>query len=902
MKWLGEWARQLQMLLHRRQFDSDLEEEMRLHLELRQHEQMDSGIPADEARAAARRRFGNTTYLKEESHIAWGWEWLENLARDVRYGVRALLRERAVSGLCVLILALGIGATTALYSVWRTALVFPFEFESNGRWVAVLAGFNRQQTRSWFFSIPEYKDLREQTDIFEDANILHHIMFNLTDNGHPESLDGTAISADGIRNTGVRPILGRSFLPGEDAPGAPNIVVLGYDLWKNRYQGDPNIVGHVIRLNDENYTVVGVMPRYFRLWGTPLWVPLRIDYNESNRSHRAYWVTAMLKKGVSQKQADARLALLARQWEQRDGGQAPEYANLRLWTVEVMKYVTSSMKDAMLVLLAAIGLLLVITCANVANILLARVTARRREVAIRLAMGGSGTRITCQFLTESVLLAVTSGALGLLIAQQSLPLIRRHVIDYVSTEAPEFKFDAFAFLLIAAFSVLVGLIYGIAPAIQARRTSLTDALKEGGRSGPSQHGQWWRKGLVVTQVSLALAVLASASLMTQSYRRLANSDLGFSPAHVIETLLTLPDVAYPGIPQTSSFHRELKQSVSAIPGVEAVGIASSVPMVDRLDRQDFQVEGRAPNSGDSMGGAACRFATPGYFRVLGISLTSGRFFTGNDREDGQRVAMVNETMARRFWPNESALGKHFALGNQYSERIGSGSDSSAAASPAPPEARWITIVGVFHDTRQVSEWGMNTLPEIYLPYAQATTPLRSVRLVVRSERSPQEVLESVRQTVAHLDSSLPLGDSQTMQQVVREAYDTERLALVLLTIFAIVALILAVAGVYALLSYNVAQQTREIGIRMALGAVPRQVLAYVLRSGARLALLGVAVGIGSGILLTRLMTRLLYQVSASDPVMFAGAGLVLFAFALFACYIPARRATRVDPMAALRCE
>jgi putative ABC transport system permease protein len=881
----------------------DFTSEIEAHLQLEIERLREQGLGDEEARATARRSFGNVMQAEERFYESSRCLWWDQFRQDVRYRMRVLLRERGVSTLCVLILALGIGASTALYSVWKAALVFPYEFETNGRWVALLAGFNRQQTRSWFFSIPEYNDLRQLNDIFESVSILQHIMFNLTDNGHPESLDVTAVSADAIRNTGVKPLLGRSFLPGEDAPGGPHVVLISDKLWQRRYQRDPNILGRQIRMNGENYSVIGVMPPYFLLWGTQLWVPLRIDYNESNRSHRAYWVTAILKEGVSQKQADAKLAVIAHHWERQDAGQVPEYANLRLWTEDVMKYVTSSLKDAVLVLLAAITLLLIITCANVTNILLARVTARRREVAVRLALGGSRMRITRQFLTESVLLAVTSGALGLLIAQQSLPLIRRYVIDYVSTEAREFKFDLSAFLFVAALSVLVGLLHGIAPALQASKTSLTDTLKEGGRAGSSRGGQWWRKALVVTQVSLALMVLASASLMMQSYRHLSSSNLGFNPADVLETSISLPEISYPEIPQTFSFFQELQQSVSAIPGVEATGVVSSLPIADRLDRQDFHVEGRAPNAGDSAGGAACRFATPGYFRALQVTLASGRLFTEDDRDGQQLVAIVNETLAKRFWPNESPIGKHIALGNQYSERIASSSTLSVSRSASVRSApRWITIVGVFHDTRQAREWGVTILPEIYLPYAQATTPLRGVRLVVRSLETPSELLESVRQAVSRLDSSLPLGDSKTIEGIVRDAYGTERLALVLLTIFAFVALILAVAGVYALLSYNVGQQSHEIGVRMALGALPRDVLGLVLQSGARLALLGVVVGVVGGVFLTRLMTRLLYQLSASDPFIFAGAAIVLLAFALLACYVPARRAMRVDPLVALRHE
>ena len=886
-------------MLRRKRKLNDFTCEIEAHVQLEQERLREQGLSEEEARAAARRSFGNVLQAQERFYESGRWVWWDHLRQDVRYGVRTLLRERGVSSLCVLILALGIGASTALFSVWKAALVFPYEFESNGRWVAMLAGFNRQQTRSWFFSIPEYSDLRQLSDIFESVSVLQHIMFNLTDDGHPESLDVTAVSADAIRNTGVKPLLGRSFLPAEDAPGGPHVVLISDILWQRRYQRDPNILGRQIRMNDEYYSVIGVMPPYFLMWGTQLWVPLRLDYNEPNRSHRAYWVTAMLRKGVSQKQADARLAVVAHHWEQRDGGQVPEYASLRLWTEDVMKYVTSSLKDAVLVLLAAITLLLIITCANVTNLLLARVTARRREVTIRLALGGSRTRITRQFLTESVLLALVSGALGMVIAQQSLPLIRRYVIDYVSTEAREFKFDVSALLFVTVLSVLVGLLYGIAPAIQASQTSVMEALKEAGRAGPSPRGQWWRKTLVVTQISLALVVLASASLMMQSYRRLSNAALGFHPDHVLEANISLPEISYPAIPQTLSFYRELQRSVSELPGVQASGVVSSLPMYDRLDRQDFHVDGRAANTSDSAGGAACRFATPGYFSAMQIYLAAGRLFTDDDRDDRQPVAIVNETLARRFWPNQSAIGKRIAMGNQYSERIAPTGAATVSTASAP---RWMAIVGVIYDTRQAPEWGMEILPEIYLPLAQSNAALRSVRLVVRSQRTPAQVLESLHQIVARLDPAIPLGNAQTIEEIVAETYGTERLVFVLLTIFALVALVLAVAGVYALLSYNVSQQTHEIAIRMALGALPREILTLVLQSGARLSLLGSVVGVVGGVLLTRLMKRLLYQLSASDPVIFASAALVVLAFALLACYIPARRAIRVDPLVALRYE
>jgi putative ABC transport system permease protein len=899
MRTLRAWLLRFSNLFRKSRTDGEFEAEMRSHLELHIQDNLHVGMSPEEARRQALLKLGGLEQTKELYRERRSLPLFESFFQDVRVGARALLKERGVSLICILVLALGIGASTALYSVWRSALIFPYDFENNGRWVAMVAGFNRQQTHSYFFSASEYNDLRHLGDIFESVSALQHIMFNLTDNGRPESFDVTAVSADAIRNTGVQPLLGRSFLPGEDVPGGPHVVLISSILWQRRYQSDPNILGKQIRMNGEDYSVIGVMPPYFLMWGTQLWIPLHLDPNELNRSHRAYWVTAMIKKGVTLKQADARLAIVAQQWEYEHSGQTPEYSNLSLSTQDILEGINASIKNAMLVLLAAIALLLVITCANVTNILLARVTARRREVAIRLAIGGSRTRITRQFLTESVLLSVVAGAAGLLLAWQSVPLIGGLIVNYVATEAREFKLDFTAFLFMVLLSVFIGLVYGIAPAIHATKTSLTDTLKEGGRNtGGSRGSQWWQRTLVVTQVSLALVVLAAASLMIQSYSRLANSDLGFNPNGVFVANLSLPGLSYPATSQSFSFYQELQRSASAMPGVEASGVVSSLPIYDRLDRQDFHIEGRAANASDSTGGAVCRFASPGYFRVLQISLASGRVFTDDDREGREPVAVVNETLAKRFWPNESAIGKHIELGNQYSERIA----SSALGSSPDSTPRWFTIVGVVQDTRQRQDWDSEILPEIYLPFAQSTATLRDMRLVVRSQQNSAQLLESLRQVVARMDAALPFGSSETMQEIVRAAYGTERLALVLLTIFAAVALVLAVAGVYALLSYNVSQQSHEIGIRMALGALPREVLALILRSGTRLALLGVVIGVVSGFFLTRLMKSLLYQVSASNPFIFAGTAVVLLVFALLACYVPARRATRVDPMVALRHE
>ena len=894
MRRLRAWFLRLGGLLDRERCERELAEELESHLQMHIEDNLRAGMSAEGARRQALIKLGGIEPTKEQCRERHGLPVLETLMQDVRVGVRGLLRARGISMVCVLVLALGIGASTALYSVWRAALVFPYSFESNGRWVAVLAGLNRQETSSWFLSVPEFNDLRQLTDVFESVSALQHMSFNLTDNDRPEEIGATATTANAIADTGVAPQLGRLFLAGEDAPGGPHVVLLSDVLWRRRYFADPNIVGKQIRMNGEDHTVIGVMPPRFRMWGSEMWVPLPLDQTEQNRSNRAYWVTAMLRKGVSQKQADARLAVVAHQWEQLEGNRTPEYASLRLWTEDVMEGVNRSLKNALLVLLAAIALLLVITCANVAGLLLARAHTRRREVAIRLALGGGRLRIVRQFLTESVILAAIGGAGGLLLAWRSVPLIGGMVVDYVSTEAGEFKLDPSAFLFLLILSVAMGLLFGFAPALQAIRISLTRTLKEGGRNvGETRRGQWPRKILVVTEISLALIVLAAAGLMIRSYHGLANSDLGFDHDHVLQVGVPLPANSYRASAQTLSFFHELQRSVSALPGVEVSGLVSTLPLYDRLDQRDFAIEERS-GSADARGSAAYRIVTPDYFRVLKIHLDSGRLLSDDDRQGGRLVAVVNETFAKRYWPNQSVLGKRIDLGNRYSERLASG------RSPASPER--LTIVGVIGDVRQRREWKDEIEPEICVPYAQTAEAVRSMRLVVRSRLVSSQLMESLRSIVHRMDSGLPLSDVGTMNEILRDAYGTERLALLLLTVFAGVSLLLAVAGVYALLAYVVSQQSHEIGIRMALGAEPREVLRHWLAQGARLAVVGVTTGIAGALVLTHAMASLLYKVSATDPWTFAGTAVLLLSLALLACYVPARRATRVDPMVALRYE
>jgi predicted permease len=880
----------------RKHSDADLDAEIRGYADLLADEKIRAGMHPDQAQRAARLALGGgldhaSLTMKETIREARPGAWLDSFAQDVRYGARLLRKSPGFTIIAVLTLGLGIGASTALFSVWQAALVFPYAFEMNGKWIAILGGFDRQQASSWYFSSSEFADLQKITDVFDDVLALQHVNFNLTDSGRPEFARATAVTANALRATHVEPLLGRVFLRGEDSSSAPNVVVIGDRLWQRRYQRDPQIIGRSMRLNGQTYTIVGVMPPRFLLWGTDMWVPLHLDPNDRNRSNRTYWVTAMVKPGVSMKQVNARLAVAAHQWEADRTAATPEYANLRLWAVDILSVINEPLRDAMLVLLAAIALLLTITCANVANLLLSRAHARRREVAVRLALGARRGHIIRQLLTESVILSALGGAFGFLLAWWGVPLIGSMIIDYSATEAGEFRIDQKAFWFMLVLSLFVGVFCGLVPAFHAAEASLIETLKTAGKqSGSGHRGKFSRRVLVGAETCLALIVLVAAGLMIRSYARLSASSLGLSPDHVTVVHIPLPP-AYPTQQEVNSFYESLQSQVAAIPGTSVVGLASSVPISDRLDRQDFHVVGRAANSSDGTGDTVRETVSSNYFAALRIPIKAGRAFSDGDREGNRNVVIVNEAMAKRYWPAVSPVGQEIELGNQFSENF------SAAAAPSR-----LLIVGVAGDTRQERETDREILPEFYIPFLQSSSAIHSMNLLVRSGAAEATVTESVRNIVARLDPALPVGGTESMDEIVRNAYGTERLALVLLSVFAGAALIIAMAGIYAVLAYDVARQTHEIGIRMALGARRSDVLRVVMGAGLKPALAGAVVGLVAALAGTRVMNALLYGVAPWDPLTFACVAALLFLVAALACWIPARRAMRVDPVVALRHE
>jgi predicted permease len=879
--------------------DADLDAEIRSYAYHLADEKARDGMSASEARRTARAELGGIAHASlaasESIRESRPGAWLESFAQDVRYAARLLRKSPGFTIVAVLTLALGIGAGTALFSAWQAALVFPYDFEMNGRWVAIHGGFDRQQASSWFFSASEYADLRQVKDVFADVSALQHVDFNLTDSGHLDSGRATALTVGELQSTGVAPLLGRAFLPGEDAPGSPNVVIISDRFWHHRYQGDPQIIGRSIPMDGASYTIVGVMPARFLLWGTDMWIPLRFDPNDRNRSNRTYWVTAMVRPGISPKQVNARLALLAQQWESDHRAEAPEYAGLRLWCDDIMAFQNSTLRNAMLVLLAAIALLLVITCANVANLLLSRAHARRREVSVRLALGARRGRIVRQFLIESMILSALGGACGFLVAWWSVPQIGAMVVDYVTTEAGEFKVNWQAFCFALGLSLLIGLLYGVFPALHASKASLLEALKATGKQGGGNpRARFARRTLVAAETCLSIVILVAAGLVIRSYARLSSSDPGFSSDHVYVISVPLPPSSYPQRADVESFYQALQSSVAALPGTHLAALTSWTPIADRLDRQDFHIAGRPADSADGSGDAVLQTISADYFTVMGISIKEGRVFSAEDRRGSRNVVIVNQSLAKRYWPHDSPLGREIELGNQYSERV-------SASGPGAFPVRYL-IVGVAGDTRQTRDSNDEILPQVYAPFLQSALVFRSMELVVRADSSDSSLTSAVRGIVARLDPALPVRFAQPMSEVVRDAYGTERLALVLLTIFAAAALVIAMAGIYAVLAYEVARQTHEIGIRMAVGARRFQVLRTVMVGGLTPALAGAALGLCGALAATHLMNDLLYGIAPFDPLTFSAVTLLLLLVATVACYIPARRAMCVDPVVALRHE
>jgi predicted permease len=804
------------------------------------------------------------------------------LLQDLKYAARMLAKAPAFTAFAVGVLALGIAANTSIFSFANTVLLRPLPYRDADRLVAVwedasAIGYPRNTP-----AVGNFLTWNEQNRSFEDMAAIQEASFSLTGGTNPEEVLGRGVSWNLFRILGMSPLLGRDFVAEDDRAGAARVAILSHSLWQQSFGGDRNIVGRKIQLDGENYDVIAVMPRGFAFPDreSAIWVPSAFtDEERANHSNHFLEVVGRLKPGVTLAQTNADLAGIARNLAEKFPS---TNTKIGAFAVPLRQDRVGNLDLAIYVLLGAVGFVLLIACANVANLLLARATGRQREFAVRTALGADRGRIIRQLLTESVLLALLAGAIGMLLSNWGAAFLAQLVPNGIP-RATAAAIDARVFLFSLAISMATGIVFGIVPALRVSSVNLSDSLKQaGGRSGLGAQGKFTRDMLVVVEVALAMVLLTGAGLMIESFEKVRQADPGFRAEHVLVMHVPLPETKYPDLAKRTAFFDQALDRVGHLPGVDSAGITTWVPLTNRGGSSGVTIEGRPDPGPGNVLDANTRVVSKDYFRTMGVTLKSGRFFDGTERVDSPPVAIINETMARQFWPGENPIGRRFKNGT--------------FTSTAP----WATIIGIVGDMHQMG-LDVPARAEKYYPYAQFKF-FAPRYLVVKTAADPAEMATAIRQQIWAVDKTQPVADVMSMKAIVDEELSPREMQATLLGSFAAIALILASLGIYAVLSYAVAQRTQEIGVRMALGAQPADVLRMVIGQGLALSFAGIGIGLAGALILTRVLGSLLYGVSATDPITFAGVTVLLTAVAVLACYVPARRAMRVDPMVALRYE
>lgn len=868
-------------LFLRNRIEHELDAEVKSYLIQLIDEKVAAGLSPRDAHREALLELEGAEQVKEQVRDVRTGALAEQLLQDTRYALRMLRRNPGFTAITVITLALGIGVNTAIFSLVDGILLRPLPYEQPDRLVRVVQSQRQLGLDTWNLSQASFTALRDNSHSFEAVGAYSTGGANLTGDGDPERLAIANVSADFFNVFGIPPILGRGFRSGEDAAGKNAICVLSFGLWQRRFAGDPNIVGRAVNLNSAEVEVVGVMPAGFSFPRpqTDLWMPLALNPTRT----APYFLRAVARLGngvsVSGAQGETTTVLWDYARQHPDAGES----RIPLDNGSALKTIVTPLKDAMIgstekpliILLCAVGLVLLITCANVGNLLLARANSRVREISVRFALGATPSRVARQLLTESVVLAFIGAAIGMLLAWLGVRMLDKLPIDgipRIEVVAVDGRVMAFT----AGVGLLTGLLFGLMPALRAYRMGIVAGMHEGGRGGAS--GRRSSAVLVAAQFALSFVLLIGAGLLLKSFQRLQSVDLGFNPENLLTMSVALPARKYPRPESAVQFYNSLIDRMRSLPGMRAASLSTSVPFSGDSNSDNFIVEGHEPATGEEGLQAQLLSMTPGNLQAMGIPLRRGRDFLESDTSDSQLVAIVDETLARMYWPDGDALGKRV-------ETTG--------------DMQWMTIVGVVGGIKE-AEIAENLQPHIYAPLAQQ--PSSYVKLALRTQASPNAAIGAIRSAVSELDPDIPVYSIRSMNEVIGRTLNSQRLTNLLLTSFSVLALALAAVGIYGTMSLYVGSRKNEFGIRMALGAQPGALLRLVLREGLVLCVAGVCVGLVGALFLTRTIASLLFQVSSTDPIVFTAVPLLLVIVAMIACFVPALRASRVDPITALRHE
>jgi putative ABC transport system permease protein len=812
---------------------------------------------------------------------------MDTLLQDLRYSFRRLAKSPAFTGIVVLTLALGIGANTAIFSAVNAVLLRPLPYRDSRQLVTIEHLYPSLDLEAPV-SVPGFLDYKRKSRSFTSMAVQTGWQANLTGIDEPVRLQGQRVTGEFFTTLQVPALRGRTLQPGEDSAGHDRVAVLSYDAWRRIFGGASDIVGRSISLNGESYEVVGVMPSGFRDFfnrNAEVWAPLVFQpdqMTDDNRTTEFLNLTARMRPGVPVEQAAGEMRTIAEQLKRDYPDNYPDNWSLLVTPLSIQA--TGNVRPALLVLLGAVGFVLLIACANVANLLLARAATRSKEIAVRTALGATRERLLQQLMTESALVSLAGGAVGLLLAYAGVRALVAADIRNIP-RSDEIGIDGTVMLFTLGVSLLAGVLFGLAPAVHTATPDLHGALKEGGRGTTADRGSHaLRRSLVVTEVALALTLLTGAGLLLKSFARLQQVDPGFDPANLLTFNLALPQLRYPSDTAQIAFFDQVFPALARVPGVVAAGGTSVMPFGGSWSTGSFDIEGYQPPEDQPGPWGDIRVVSPGFFETMRIPLLRGRYLTDEDRAGGRLVAVVDQEFVRRYWPNEHPLGKRFTFG--------------------PPDGvtdttqnEWIEVVGVVGHT---AHEGLDADPRIqlYLPYRQAGFPF--MQIAVRTRGNPERYVNLVRDAVRSVDPDQPISNSAQMEELLSRSVGQRRLSMMLLSLFSGIALVLASIGIYGVMSYSVTQRARELGVRIALGADRNDVLRLVLRQGMGLAVLGIGIGLGAALALTRLIESQLYGVTATDPATFALVAAVLAGTALLANLIPAIRATRLDPAVVLR--